>query len=427
MAHLLSQTRELAISLFRPMCSTNSRLMLSLLKESAIPSLVLPRVCHKQTYCTTTRARTILQLTEEERQLGKAKSMENEATRTLENLNEGERIKLKRLKMEYENLKAEMEMVPREMRNLDWVKLLNLDTTSSRMKYFRYRTLTENKELSRRKKKEHKRLAKESTKQDAEDEDKGLNKIVHHIESKFLFKYVGKLNACRSMVFGNPFVFDFNVGEQREREARNLIQQLDACYSANKRHIEPFHMHFTGIPNTGFLADELKWKHTGNAFIDYHEQDIHEVFPKEQLVYLTPQSFTNLDYNPNDIYVMGALVDLIDKKPYTSAKAKKLNLRTACLPLNRFYRLKKNKSLPLDIVYRVMLDINLTGDWEKAMIHVPQRYWVDVKTPKLRLYWEEKYEEERAIKEASERHKQEMNDRETEDEDMDIRQHLHTQ
>ena len=93
------------------MCSINSRLMLSLLKESAVPSLVPPPVCYKQTYCTTTGPRAVVQLTEEEKQLGKRKSKEIAATKILKNLSEDEKIKLQRLKMEYENLKAEMGIV----------------------------------------------------------------------------------------------------------------------------------------------------------------------------------------------------------------------------------------------------------------------------------------------------------------------------
>ena len=216
---------------------------------------------------------------------------------------------------------------------------MKLETVSSRKSYFSYRTLTENKQIAELQKKEEKRLARESRKQETHDDDKDFNKIVYHISSTIIDRKVGKLNACHSMMFGNPFVFDFNVGEQKEREVKNLFTQLDQCYGANKKHIEPFHMHFTGIPNTGPLAEEFKWKHSGTkSFINYHEQDIHEVFPKEQLVYLTPQSYTSLDYNPDDIYVMGALVDLLDTKPYTFAKVKKLKLRSACLPLDRFYR-----------------------------------------------------------------------------------------
>ena len=86
--------------------------------------------------------------------------------------------------------------------------------------------------------------------------------------------------------------------------------------------------------------------------------------------------------------------------------------------------MKKNKSLPLDIVFKVMLDINLTGNWEKAMTHVPERYWADVKTPKLRQYWQEKFEKKRL---AFERYNQERDDRELEEGNMDYYRLLHRQ
>ena len=225
-----------------------------------------------------------------------------------------------------------------EVRNQDWVKLMGLDTKASRKKHFQYLALTEIRVQSREQKKEKKRLAREKRKQEMEDVEKGSDTYIHHISEKKLKHGSGKMNASQAMLFGNPFVFDFNVGVQREREAKNLLQQLDVCYGVNKQHPEPFHIHFTGIPQTGPLAEEFKWRHTWNAFIDFHNKDIHEVFPMERLVYLTPQSTRYLDYNADDIYVMGALVDLHDQKPYTFAKAKKLRLRTACIPLDKFYR-----------------------------------------------------------------------------------------
>ena len=220
------------------------------------------------------------------------------------------------------------------MRNQHWVNLLNLETASSRRTYYKHWTQVEMKQFLRKHKKEVKKRALESTQQDT---DAKKNSIIAHISYKKA-KSVGRDKACQSMLFGNPFVFDFKVGEQNPREMNNALTQIDICYGANKKHIEPFHMHFTGVPLSGPLVEEMKWKGLDRYFIDIHEQDIHEVFPRDKLVYLTPQSYFDLDYNPDNIYVMGALVASYDTKPYTAAKAKTLKLKTACLPLDKFYR-----------------------------------------------------------------------------------------
>ena len=39
-----------------------------------------------------------------------------------------------------------------------------------------------------------------------------------------------------------------------------------------------------------------------------------------------------------------------------------------------------------------MLDINLHGDIEKAMLHIPERYWAAPKTERLTQLWKEKIE-----------------------------------
>ena len=77
----------------------------------AVSSLVMPRLCHRQVYSTTTEMPPSLHLTEEEKRLGKTKSLELEATRILQNLSTEEKMKLERLKLEYEAMKAEMQMV----------------------------------------------------------------------------------------------------------------------------------------------------------------------------------------------------------------------------------------------------------------------------------------------------------------------------
>ena len=222
------------------------------------------------------------------------------------------------------------------VRNQDWVKLVNLETASSRRTYYKYRTQVEMKQFHKKHKKEVKKLSLESTQQDTDAER--INTIIAHVSHKKMGRSVGREKACQSMLFGNPFVFDFKVGEQKPREIKHVLTQIDVCYGANKKHIEPFHMHFTGVPLSGPLVEEMKWKKLDRYFIDIHEQDIHKVFPRDKLVYLTPQSYDDLDYNPDNIYVMGALVDIYDTKPYTAAKAKTLKLKTARLPLNKFYR-----------------------------------------------------------------------------------------
>lgn len=63
------------------------------------------------------------------------------------------------------------------------------------------------------------------------------------------------------------------------------------------------------------------------------------------------------------------------------AKAKKLGLRMARLPLDRYLQwgAGSGKSLTLNQMVNVMLDLKKTGDWMSALRHVPRRKVVNLK------------------------------------------------
>lgn len=64
------------------------------------------------------------------------------------------------------------------------------------------------------------------------------------------------------------------------------------------------------------------------------------------------------------------------------AKAKRLGLRMARLPLDHYLQwgAGSGKSLTLNQMINIMLDLKQTGDWMTALRHVPRRKVVDLKT-----------------------------------------------
>lgn len=69
------------------------------------------------------------------------------------------------------------------------------------------------------------------------------------------------------------------------------------------------------------------------------------------------------------------------------AKAKKLGIRMARLPLDRYLQWGSGsgKSLTLNQMINIMLDIKFTGDWEKSLKHVPRRKIVDMQQDRRSL------------------------------------------
>ena len=64
-----------------------------------------------------------------------------------------------------------------------------------------------------------------------------------------------------------------------------------------------------------------------------------DLFPKEDLVYLTPNAPDFMtEYDPHKIYIIGGLVDKVVTKPVTMAKAKREGIKMAKLPLDLYMR-----------------------------------------------------------------------------------------
>jgi hypothetical protein len=109
--------------------------------------------------------------------------------------------------------------------------------------------------------------------------------------------------------------------------------------------------------------------------MNVHKESYVDIFDKEKLVYLTPHCRNELiDYNHDDIYIVGAMVDKANNEPISLAKAKKLGLRMAKLPLSKFLHWGiGGKSLTIDQMVQIMLEMRVTDNWERSLRFVPKR------------------------------------------------------
>lgn len=108
--------------------------------------------------------------------------------------------------------------------------------------------------------------------------------------------------------------------------------------------------------------------------IRLHQKDCIEVFPKEKLVLLCPHSQNVLEkFDSKKHYIIGAIVDRGNKRPMTLAKAREQGLETARLPVDSYRRFNANKTLTLDQIMSIMLEIKFSGDWNKAFEYIAKR------------------------------------------------------
>lgn len=131
---------------------------------------------------------------------------------------------------------------------------------------------------------------------------------------------------------------------------------------------------------TSFPQSEL-WRRIGKECptidaMSWHFQttDYVNQIPKDKLIILTPDSPNTLkEFKPNMHYVLGATVDRSSRGPLMMAKAKELGIQTAALPLNLYRTMQRARELPLQNLTRVLLDVRLNGDWDRAFEHIAAR------------------------------------------------------
>lgn len=184
------------------------------------------------------------------------------------------------------------------------------------------------------------------------------------------------------MQFGEKLIFDCSYDQHMtNREAKNAAKQLMLCFAANRKHIQPFDLHFcnANFNNETMIQLEryIPTMRNKEFPLHLHEGSFIDLFAKEQLVYLTPHCHDDLtEYDPDMIFIIGAMVDKMNQEPLSLAKAKSLNLKMARLPLDTHLKWGSGggKSLTLDQMIRIMLDWKMTRSWDVALRkNVPRR------------------------------------------------------
>ncbi|XP_033477794.2 tRNA methyltransferase 10 homolog C [Epinephelus lanceolatus] len=275
-------------------------------------------------------------------------------------------------------------LVPQEMTDEEVQTLADLTTKSARKKYLKYLAIKEGHKRARKKKQEQKKVEREQRRVNDSDDDKEKrpqlkNTMFLQFWDRSLDKHLAWRSA-QSMLFGQPLVFDMSYASNMgRRELENTVSQLLEVEAWNRRAVEPYHLHFCNLQTDGAYHKELVKRYGAETWdrllITSSEQQHVDLFPHEQLVYLTADSRNVLHkYDHSKVYIIGALVDRTIQSGLSLANAKRLNLATARLPLDEYLHWEIGaKTLTLDQMIRIMLTMKDTGKWEEAFKFVPQR------------------------------------------------------
>lgn len=273
--------------------------------------------------------------------------------------------------------------VPEDITDEQLETVAGLSTKSAKKKYLKYLAMREVVKKADKAKKERRRterLAGREVMDNDDGEDSKLrNTFIMQFWQRSLDKVLGWRSA-QSMLFGQSLVFDMSYEQHMSRrELENTIKQLMETEGCNRRAVDPFHLHFCNLNPEGAYQKEFLKRYGpetwDNLMVTTSHKDYIDIFPRDQLVYLTADSPNVLRrFDHDKVYIIGALVDRSILPGVSLANAKRLKLSTARLPLDEHLHWGCGaKNLCLDQMFRILMTVKETGNWTKAFTFVPQR------------------------------------------------------
>ena len=306
-------------------------------------------------------------------------------------LAEGDQAKINRIneiKYVYESLWQTGKKMYPYLEELELIGLLESDSRSAITKAFHYSLAKHNaKIIEYINKRIRQAKAPENIKQ--YQEEKEANKHIYYglggntihyrihraaLESPNKNKTIREFNE-----WGQPLVLDLSLVKHMSfQQVKSLFyRELAFAVKSNEASPEPFAIYLTSYdPNCdkcSILTKAIKNIMDDDSTVVVTEKSYLEVFPQQRLLYLSPDSKNDLmKHDPNNIYVIGALIDTSEgHAPYTLSQAKKQNIRHARLPMKRFLGI--SRELNVDHCVAIMSDFKFTNDWFYSFRWVPAR------------------------------------------------------
>ncbi|NWH25638.1 tRNA methyltransferase 10 homolog C [Grus americana] len=269
-------------------------------------------------------------------------------------------------------------LVPENISDEQLKTFLECPSKSAKKKYLRYLHLKElYKKNDKRKMDEKRERRLESQEQASKTDENKRNSFICLWANCMDRAYSWRV--AQSMIFGQPLIFDMSYEKDMSvREVANTVRQIVLSEGCNRRSVDPFHIHFCNFKDDSLYHKEFI-KHYreawGKLLITVTDQCYTDVFPKDKLIYLTadsPKVMKTFDHDK--IYIVGSMVDRSIKTGVSLARAKRLGLETAALPLEKYLLWNTGaKNLTLDQMMQILLTLKDTGDWKKALEFVPKR------------------------------------------------------
>ena len=182
-------------------------------------------------------------------------------------------------------------------------------------------------------------------------------------------------NLRQAQLFGQKIVVDCSFDEtMADYETVAVARQISKIYHANRYSADPFHLMYCGFreSNRGYQhANNMLRKVIQNPsfFFNIHKQTYREMLPNERFIYLSPDARDLMtEFDPNAVYIIGALVSKTQKSIFTYQKATEEGIQCLRLPIHLYVELKPGvkRVLSFEGVFKILLGLKHHGNWEQA-------------------------------------------------------------
>lgn len=169
-----------------------------------------------------------------------------------------------------------------------------------------------------------------------DDEDLSNSSVFNKQRKK---DYNQHIKLWNSAMDGQNLILDFSFSNDRMKSEQNsIVSQTQRIIFHNIESDQPFNIWFTGLSKESKIYERLVSINlfSPRNFINQTEQHYSELFPKDRLIYLSPDAEETIDkFDSKAIYIIGCIVDRYDDQPLSLNSAKQHNIRSVRLPLEK--------------------------------------------------------------------------------------------
>jgi ribonuclease P protein 1 len=308
----------------------------------------------------------------------------------LNNKNNEIKDRIESILMEYEYQKYTTLCVPTTLTVNNMTHLLMTTTPKERIKLFKHLLIKEIREINRKidrkqksdifwAQKRQKLSSIVGPKTGLFDSDANLIYGLWHnsLLTKLYPKHVKRLynNRLRTAaLFGQTLVLDLDCEQYMTVcDSYRLANQIISMIAFNKYHREdPFDIQFANCRMNGLTLKTIQ-KSLDNCdsqtlINQFNTKSYLDLYPTQRLVYISPFAQKPLDYNLDDIYIIGTYGKKISQIETGFVKAKKEGLRMARIPIDEHLLWRSgSKNLSISRVVSILHEVRLSGDWNKAL------------------------------------------------------------